>query len=271
MKLVGVKQFATMAVNLNKKLQGPGLCAFQLLGEPLLTEHYAKGGFNAVVVDMQHGIYSEKTAFDCVQRLEKFPHCFPLIRVSDNNPGLIQRALDAGALGILAPMINTPAQAEALVRSCRYPPLGERSWGPSRALAVSDPHEANSVVKVIAMIETREAIDNLDAILDVEGLDGAFIGPCDLSISLGEPPQGTPTAKHVIDAINKTRDACKARNKIGMIFVGDKHRAQEALEEGWAFAAPGADALWLSKLIADITDIPIMKKKSGDGQSVYGS
>jgi 4-hydroxy-2-oxoheptanedioate aldolase len=258
--VVFLRQLSNMASAMKKQLQGPGLVAFQLLGEPLLTEHYAKGGFNAVVVDMQHGISSERTAFDCVQRLEKFPDCFPIIRVSDNNPGLIQRALDAGALGIIAPMINTPAQAEALVRSCRYPPLGERSWGPSRALAVSDPTEANQAVKVIAMIETREAIDNVEAIMDVEGIDGAFIGPCDLSISLGEPPQGTPTAQHVIDAINKTRDACKSRGKLGMIFVGDKHRAQAALEEGWAFAAPGADVFWVQQLVADITDIPIMKK-----------
>eukprot|EP00088_Acartia_fossae_P027718 TRINITY_DN28450_c0_g1_i1.p1 TRINITY_DN28450_c0_g1~~TRINITY_DN28450_c0_g1_i1.p1 ORF type:complete len:261 (+),score=35.58 TRINITY_DN28450_c0_g1_i1:48-785(+) len=245
---------------MSKELKGPGLVGFQLFGEPLITEHMAKGGMSAVVVDMQHGISSERTAFDCVQRLEKFPHCFPIIRVSDNNPGLIQRALDAGALGIIAPMINTPEQAQALVKSCRYPPLGERSWGPSRALAVSDPKEANKAVKVIAMIETRQAIDNLDAIMDVEGLDGAFIGPNDLSISLGEPQENTPTAKNVVDAINKTRDACKARGKIGMLFCGDKHRAQEALEEGWSFAAPHCDVGWFMNMVQDVMDIPILKK-----------
>jgi len=249
-----------MSPQIKKDLKGPGLVAFQLLGDPVLTEHYAMGGFSAVVVDMQHGTsLCESNAFDCIQRIEKFPNCFPIVRVSDNNPGLIQRALDAGALGIIAPMINTPAQAEALVKNCRYPPQGERSWGPARATALADTKEANAAVKVIAMIETRQAIENVEAILDVEGLDGAFIGPCDLSISLGEEPQGTPTAQHVIDAISKTRDACKSRGKLGMLFCGDKHRAQAALEEGWAFAAPGADVFWMKQLVADIVDIPIMK------------
>jgi len=244
-----------------KQLKGPGLCAFQLIGDPILTEHYAKAGFQAVLVDMQHGIYSESIAFQCIHRLEKFPNCFPMVRVSDNNPGLIQRALDAGAHGILAPMINNAEEAKRLVASCRYPPLGVRSWGPTRALASYNTVEANNAIKVIAMIETADAIKNLDEILDVEGLDGAFIGPCDLSISLGAPPLSNPTAPHVVEAITKTREGCQKRGKIGMIFVGDKARAQEALEEGWSLCIPAADISWMTETIANIVDIPAMKKQ----------
>merc|ERR1712001_802760 len=115
-----------------------------------------------------------------------------MVRVADNTPALIReihsRALDAGACGIVAPMINNREDAQRLVDKCRYAPEGKRSWGPTRALAGDiTPEQANAYVKVFAMIETRKAIQNLDSILDLKGVDGAFLGPSDLSISLGVP------------------------------------------------------------------------------------
>ena len=92
---------------------------------------------------------------------------------------------------------------------------------------------ANSYVKVIAMIETREAIENLDSILDLPGLDGAFVGPSDLSISLGVAPSGTPTDPVVTSAIEKVLAGCKARGKLRLLYCGDKQRATEALSQGW--------------------------------------
>ena len=86
----------------------------------LVTEQYAKLGFGAVLIDQQHGLLDERTAFECVQRLEKFPDCFPIVRVCDNSTALISRALDAGACGIIAPMINNPQEAKSLVDQCRY-------------------------------------------------------------------------------------------------------------------------------------------------------
>jgi len=215
-----------------------------MLADPILTEHYAKAGLGAVLVDMQHGLLDERTAFECIQRLEKFPNCFPIVRVCDNSVALISRALDAGALGILAPMINNADDARRFVEQCRYAPRGKRSWGPSRALALG--MEANDNVKVIAMIETREGIQNLESILDVEGLDGAFVGPCDLSISLGFPPKGVPTEPTVVNAIAKVLETCKKRGKLSMLYVGDQERARSALEEGWD-AVFEADVSWISK------------------------
>merc|ERR1712109_234470 len=110
--------------NTQKKFKLPLVGAFQMLADPLLTEHYAQLGFGAVLIDQQHGLLDERTAFECVQRLEKFPDCFPIVRVCDNSTALISRALDAGACGIIAPMINTPAEAKSLVDLCRYPPHG---------------------------------------------------------------------------------------------------------------------------------------------------
>ena len=97
-----------------------------------MTEQYGALGFGAVLIDQQHGLLDERTAFEAVSRLEKFPACFPIIRVCDNTTALISRALDAGAPGILAPMINNAEEAKRLVDQCRYPPEGLRSWGPTR-------------------------------------------------------------------------------------------------------------------------------------------
>merc|ERR1711937_956705 len=122
--------------NTTKTLKTPLVGAFQMLADPLLTEHYARLGFGAVLIDQQHGLLDERTAFECVQRLEKFPSCFPIIRVCDNTPSNISRALDAGAAGIIAPMINTVEDAKELVEQCRYAPEGKRSCGPTRALVL---------------------------------------------------------------------------------------------------------------------------------------
>jgi len=227
-----------------------------MLSDPLLTEHYARLGFGAVLIDQQHGLLDERTAFECVQRLEKFPTCFPIIRVCDNTTALISRALDAGACGIIAPMVNTPEDAVKLVEQCRYAPRGKRSWGPTRSLIVgAAPQECDNYVRVFAMIETRQAIENLDAILDTPGLDGAFVGPSDLSISLGAPPLGTPTDPTVTSAINSVLAACKARSKMGLLFCGDKARAQAALGEGWSGVFPGADISWMIGAAQQFADI----------------
>ena len=227
-----------------------------MLADPLLTEHYAKLGFGSVLIDQQHGLLDERTAFECVQQLEKFPSCFPIIRVCDNTTALISRALDAGACGIIAPMINNVEDAKRLVDQCRYAPVGKRSWGPTRALIVdAGPEQANDYVKVFAMIETGEAIKNLDSILDLDGLDGAFVGPSDLSISLGVAPSGSPTDPTVVAAIKKVLEGCQARGKLCLLYCGDKERAQAALAEGWSGVFPGADVGWMIAATKEFADV----------------
>merc|ERR1711913_151433 len=202
--LVNTRSLHTMALsNTNKKMKSSFVGAFQMISDPIVTEQYAKLGFGAVLIDQQHGLLDERTAFECVQRLEKFPTCFPIVRVADNTPALISRALDAGACGIVALMISNREDAQRLVDQCRYAPEGKRSWGPTRALAGDiTPEQANEYVKVFAMIETREAIENLDSILDLEGVDGAFLGPANLSISFGITKDlGLPKDPEVVAAI----------------------------------------------------------------------
>jgi len=229
-----------------------------MISDPIVTEQYGKLGFGAVLIDQQHGLLDERTAFECVQRLEKFPSCFPIIRVCDNSTALISRALDAGATGILAPMINTADQARKLVEQCRYPPRGVRSWGPTRALMIgTPPDDANKYVRVFAMIETAEAIRNLDEILDVEGLDGVFVGPSDLSISLGVSPLHDLTQPDMVAATSKVLEACKARNKVSMIMVGNMDLAQSKLAEGWSGVFPGADITWIINAAKQFADIKL--------------
>ena len=128
----------------------------------------------------------------------------PLVRVPWNDPSYIMRALDAGAMGLICPMINTKAEAEAYVRAGRYPPMGERSFGPFRAAQYAGAdywQHANEEVLLFAMIETRQAVSNLHEILSVKGLNGVYIGPSDLSLSMGKPPTLDPSDKTVLEAM----------------------------------------------------------------------
>merc|ERR1711942_522394 len=146
--------------------------------------------------------------------------------------------------------------AQRLVEQCRYAPQGKRSWGPTRALIIeASPKQANDYVKVFAMIETAEAIKNLDEILDLEGLDGAFVGPSDLSISLGVAPSGSPTDSVVVAAIKKVLEGCQKRNKVSLLYCGDKERAESSLAEGWSGVFPGADIAWMLGAAKEFADI----------------
>jgi 4-hydroxy-2-oxoheptanedioate aldolase len=156
------------------------------------AEVMAQAGWDSLTVDMQHGIQDYLSMVACFQGMQ--PHgVTPLVRVPWNEPGIIGKVLDAGALGVICPMVNTADQARALVAACRYPPEGTRSWGPIRSGiygAAGDPAGPNRDIAVIPMIETREALDNIEAILDVPGIDAIYVGPSDLGLSLGMAPKG---------------------------------------------------------------------------------
>lgn len=156
-------------------------------------------GYDAVTVDLQHGMIDFASALSMLQALSATP-AVPLVRVADNDPAQIMRVLDAGAYGVICPMISSAEQARRFVAACRYPPLGVRSFGPARGLLYggSDyPQHANNEILTLAMIETREGLADLDAILDTEGLDGVFIGPNDLSLTLtGSAKRRIPTSRN---------------------------------------------------------------------------
>lgn len=155
----------------------------------LSAEVMARAGFDYVCVDTQHGAVEYQAAVELIRAIEHGGST-PIVRVPWNEPGIIGKMLDAGAEGIIVPMVNTVAEAEAAVRACRYAPNGSRSFGPTVARIRRDDYVAwaEEHVAVIPMIETREAVENLPAILEVPGIDAVYVGPADLSLTLGLPP-----------------------------------------------------------------------------------
>ena len=193
-----------MKPNLLKKKIADGVrCVggWAAIPDPFACEVYAAQGWDSVTIDMQHGGSNINDAVPLLTAIQSAGDATPLIRVPWNDPGQIMRALDAGAMGIICPMINTKAEAEALVRAGRYPPMGERSFGPYRASQYGADYwqKANEEILLFAMVETRQAVSNLEEILSVKGISGVYVGPSDLSLSMGKPPTLDPTDKDVLD------------------------------------------------------------------------
>lgn len=155
------------------------------------AEIMAQTGWDSLTIDIQHGLQDYLSAVALIQVIQRYP-VTPLVRVPHNDPGIIGKVLDAGAWGVICPMINTVEDARAFAHACHYPPLGERSYGPIRARAYGGKtpyHEiANDQILVLPQIETQQAVNNAAAILDVPGISGIYVGPNDLGLSLGLPP-----------------------------------------------------------------------------------
>jgi len=171
------------------------------------------------------------------------------VRVPWNDPAHIQKALDAGAYGIVCPMINNRAEAEKFVGSCRYAPLGYRSSGPIRAALYggADYHaKANDIVVALGMIETQEALDNLDAIAATPGLDGLFVGPNDLSISLGFGLGADLKTPKIDTALKAVIAAAKANGLVPGAFGGSPELCRQYVERGFRFIAAATDVNMLA-------------------------
>src|SRR5262249_40613539 len=159
------------------------------------------------------------------------------------------KALDAGAYGIICPMVNTRAECEAFVGACRYAPQGYRSSGPIRATLYGGPDyhaKANDTVLAIAMIETREAIENLDAVLSTPGLDGIYVGPSDLSISMGHAPGLDKTDEFMISALQKIIDVCQRHQVRAGLHTGSTAYAKRMIAMGFQFVTLLGDARLLT-------------------------
>lgn len=191
----------------------PTFGAWLSIPSPLVAEAAASAGFDYVCIDMQHGGADYQAALAMLAAMRS-GEATPVVRVPWNEPGIIGRMLDAGALGIVIPMVNSVAEAQAAVAACRYAPVGARSFGPLRAGSIYGPSyfaDANREIACIPMIETVQAVDGIDAILDVPGIDAVYVGPADLSITYGLPP-GVDNPGTVFDeAIATIVAACGAR------------------------------------------------------------
>ncbi|MEM9007159.1 MAG: aldolase/citrate lyase family protein [Cyanobacteria bacterium P01_F01_bin.86] len=199
------------------------------------VEIMAHTGFDALTIDMQHGLMGYQTALTMLQAMSS-TSAVPLVRVPWNDPASIMRLLDAGAYGIVCPMINNRQEAENFVQACRYPPLGQRSYGPIRANVYAGNDyfaAANQTVLTFAMIETRQALENLEAIVSTPGLDGLYVGTVDLSISLGLPEKVDITSATVEAALKKIVKTAKEHGLITGIHVNSPNSTQLLTE--WGF------------------------------------
>jgi 4-hydroxy-2-oxoheptanedioate aldolase len=166
------------------------LGAWMFLREPLIAEVAGDAGYDYVCIDMQHGLADYSDTVAMLQGLAKSA-ATPIVRMPWNDPSMIGRVLDAGALGVIIPMVNTADEAAQAVAACRYAPIGKRSLGPIGAMVRHGSgylRWANERVACLPMIETMEAVENIDEILAVPGIDGIYVGPADLSLTLGLPP-----------------------------------------------------------------------------------
>src|SRR5712691_7203885 len=209
------------------------------------AEVMAQCGWDSVTVDMQHGVQDYLSMVQCFQAMGTHP-VTPLVRVPWNEPGIIGKVLDGGAWGVICPMVNTPQEAKALASACLYPPSGKRSNGPIRAAMYGEasPYQsiANDQVLIIPMIETQEAIDNIDAILDVPGISGIYVGPSDLGLSLGLVPKLDRDEPQLLKIYEKLTAACKKRNLFAGIHNGTAGYAAKMIGKGFRFVTIANDS-----------------------------
>jgi len=226
----------------------PALGCWLSIPDSFCAEMIARLGFDWLCIDMQHGLIDYQRALTMLQAISTTAAA-PVVRVPWNDPGIIMKMLDAGACAVIVPMIETPADAERAVAACRYPPAGARSFGPTRAMiAIGGDYFANvnEYVCCIPMIETASALDNLDDILSVPGVDAVYIGPMDLSLALGLPPKPDGDEPVYAEARQKVLDACHRHNVVAGVH-SSAAMAPDRVTEGFRLVLVASDVTALAR------------------------
>ena len=213
------------------------------------AEVMAHQGWDSCTIDMQHGVVDYPNALNMLQSIST-TNTTPLARVNWNEPGQIMKILDAGCYGIICPMVSNRKEAENFIQACLYPPKGYRSFGPIRGLLYGGAdyakHADQEILK-LAMIETKEALDKLDEILDTPNLDGIYIGPADLSLALGEEPGfDRPENTKAFKEILRILESSKKRNLLSGIHNGSVDYAQKMISKGFDLVTIGSDQRFMS-------------------------
>ena len=222
----------------------PAMVAWQQVPSPFVGEILGHTGVDAVCLDLQHSPIFVEHAVPIMQAISSTP-ATPIVRVSANRFEEINRVLDGGAYGVIVPLVNTVADAQEFVRACQYPPHGERSWGPPRGLIYGGEdyfEHANDTILKLAMIETRQGLDNLEAILAVPGLDGIFIGPSDLSIALKGSPALDWEKGLLADALVHCRAVTRKHGKYAGVWCPNAVMGAAMVKLGYDMVVAGPDS-----------------------------
>jgi 4-hydroxy-2-oxoheptanedioate aldolase len=224
-----------------------------VLDVPVATERLARVGFDYVVLDAQHGLIGYSGLLNGMLAIDAGGSSVGLVRVEANNPTPIGKALDAGAAGVIVPLVDTAEDAAAAVRAARYPPVGIRSYGPMRSgLRIGPaPADANAATVVLAMIETRLGLENVEAIAATPGLDGLYIGPSDLRLAVGGSSSTDVAVKADFDnALLRIRKACESTGIAAGIHTDSGEIAAQRLSEGFTFVSIASDLTHLEQAAA---------------------
>jgi 4-hydroxy-2-oxoheptanedioate aldolase len=210
------------------------------------AEVLAGAGFDYVCVDCQHGLIHYDAMWPMLQAM-RHAETTPIVRVPFNDTAWIGKALDAGALGVVVPMVNNRADAQRAAAATRYPPDGVRSFGPVRSgmLVGSDPATVNPELLCLAMIETVEGVEHAEEICSTPGIDGIYIGPADLAISMGVGLAGMFVAQTHVDAIEHIRKTAEAGGLIPGIHTGGGDQARGLAEQGFRMCTLASDVVFL--------------------------
>jgi 4-hydroxy-2-oxoheptanedioate aldolase len=219
---------------------GPAFGLWCSTSNPAIVEHVASTGIDWIAWDMQHGLTSDTELAELFRSL-RGTGVAPVVRVGANDALLIGRALDAGAAGVIVPLVNTPAEAARAVAACRYPPTGIRSFGPNRATIVMDSLDPRVIedVACVVMVETAEGLSNVESIAGTPGVDAILIGPSDLALGLGLDYDDRSTPHR--EAVRRILDACAASGIAAGIVLGDGRTARAHVELGFRFVTVATD------------------------------
>jgi 4-hydroxy-2-oxoheptanedioate aldolase len=213
------------------------------------AEVMANQGWDSLTIDMQHGLIDYPNAVTMLQAIST-TNTMPMARVNWNEPGQIMKILDAGCYGVICPMVSNRIEAEKFIQACQYPPKGYRSFGPIRASIYGGADyakNANEEILKLAMIETKEALEKLNEILDTPNLDGIYIGPADLSLAIGEEPGfDKPEKTKAYDQILRILEEAKKRNLFTGLHNGSPEYAQKMLDKGFNLVTVGSDSRYIS-------------------------
>ena len=213
------------------------------------AEVMSNQGWDSLTIDMQHGLIDYPNAVSMLQAIST-TETTPMARVNWNEPGQIMKILDAGCYGIICPMVSNRKEAEKFIQACQYPPKGYRSFGPIRASIYGGSdyakHADEEILK-LAMIETKEALEKLDEILDTPNLDGIYVGPADLSLAINEEPGfDRPENTKAYKEILRILEAAKKRNLFAGLRNGTAEYAQKMLDKGFNLVTVGSDSRYIA-------------------------